>query len=337
MILGGRPGRNRGRINSEHQQYVNVDGVLYPADALNQGIRRSASSSGYGRRSPTQIFISNSSRPRSVHYNIDESDDEWDTHGQPREERRHRPRGRSHGHHEGHDRHPSPIPVPPPMHHPHPPPHDPEIDAKLRKLHELEEKEMEEERRRKYAEEQALKRMAEEEKKRKEEEMKKATIAEYNAKQLEKAAKEKKDKEEAEKEFRERVKTTFGKAGYSDENIERILQREGNGGHEGQKRIVDLTRPTYIKVHRKHLSPDTLDAYGLPWEFDDRDGNYILIKRWIPEHEQDILFEHTRRMREGRLLTNSKITLKKEHGERLLVRKKSPVRRRSISRGWIFT
>lgn len=268
MILGGRPGRNRGRINSDHQQvFLNVDGVLYPADALGQGIRRSASSSGHGRRSPTQIFISNSSRPRSVHYNIEESDDEWDTHGQLKEERRHRQRGRSHGHHEGHDRHPSPIPVPPPTHH-HPP-HDPELDAKLRKLDELEEKEREAERRRKYAEEQALKRMAEEERKRKEEELKKATIAEYNAKQLEKAAKEKKDKEEAEKEFRERVKTTFGKAGYSDENIERILQREGNGGHEGQKKILDLTRPTYIKVHRKHLSPDTLDAYGLPWEFDE--------------------------------------------------------------------
>ena len=29
---------------------------------------------------------------------------------------------------------------------------------------------------------------------------------------------------------------------------------------------LELSRPTYIKVHRKHLSPDTLDAYDLPWE-----------------------------------------------------------------------
>ncbi len=32
---------------------------------------------------------------------------------------------------------------------------------------------------------------------------------------------------------------------------------------------MDLTRPTYIKVHRKHLSPYTLDLYDLPWEWND--------------------------------------------------------------------
>lgn len=52
-----------------------------------------------------------------------------------------------------------------------------------------------------------------------------------------------------------------------------------------------------MKVHRKHLSPDTLDEYNLPWEFDDRDSRYIIIKRWIEEDFQDILFEHTRRLR----------------------------------------
>ena len=33
-----------------------------------------------------------------------------------------------------------------------------------------------------------------------------------------------------------------------------------------------------------------------------RDPAYILIKRWIPESDQDILFEHTRQMREARAL-----------------------------------
>ena len=33
-------------------------------------------------------------------------------------------------------------------------------------------------------------------------------------------------------------------------------------------RIPDLRRPTYLKVHRKHLSPVTLDEYELPWEWD---------------------------------------------------------------------
>jgi hypothetical protein len=31
---------------------------------------------------------------------------------------------------------------------------------------------------------------------------------------------------------------------------------------------LDVKRPTYIKVCRKYLSPDTLDAYNLPWEWD---------------------------------------------------------------------
>ena len=143
------------------------------------------------------------------------------------------------------------------------------MEEKLRKLDELEKKEREEEQKRKFAEAEKLKRIAEEEKKKKEEEMKKAAIKEHTAKQLEKEAKDKKEKEEAEKEFRERVKATFGKAGYSDESIERILEREGKAGQEGPKKIMDLGRPTYIKVHRKHLSPDTLDAYELPWEFDE--------------------------------------------------------------------
>lgn len=32
--------------------------------------------------------------------------------------------------------------------------------------------------------------------------------------------------------------------------------------------VKDKTRPTYIKVHQQHVSPETLDAYELPWEWD---------------------------------------------------------------------
>jgi hypothetical protein len=31
---------------------------------------------------------------------------------------------------------------------------------------------------------------------------------------------------------------------------------------------LDVNRPTYVKINRKYLSPDTLDAYNLPWEWD---------------------------------------------------------------------
>lgn len=35
-----------------------------------------------------------------------------------------------------------------------------------------------------------------------------------------------------------------------------------------RKKELDWSRPTFIKVHRKHLSPETADAYDLPWESD---------------------------------------------------------------------
>ncbi|CAF9934632.1 MAG: hypothetical protein HETSPECPRED_009301 [Heterodermia speciosa] len=164
-------------------------------------------------------------------------------------------------------------------------------------------------------------------------------IEEHNAKVLEEQLKKKQREEEEEKAFNERMRSTLIKAGYSEDVIERTKD----------KKIMDLTRPTYIKVHRKHLSPDTLDYYDLPWEWYEvskaqsnletqakikkRDLNYIVIKRWIPEHDQNILFEHTRSLREGRRLTNAAVEIKKERDKIFLVRKKSPSRRESTSSG----
>lgn len=309
VILAGRPARNRPRQFSEHanRQVVYVpdsNRLLDPtaAAAFGAGLQRSRSATGHGRHSPTQIFINNSQRDdhspvrtprrRSQHVYYYE-DDSWDEDG-----RVHRHGGRRHARSRSRRREsPTPSPV-----------REVEIEKqveleqRLKKLDLLEQKEKEEEHRRKYKQEQVIKaakeaeeRQKEEDMKRraveeynqkykqeqflkaekaaaekkKEEELKKKAIEEYNQKQADKAAKEKIDKEEADKAFRERVKTTFSAAGYSDESIERILEKEGKGKKEGQKKIMDLTRPTYIKVHRKHLSPDTLDVYSLPWEWDE--------------------------------------------------------------------
>lgn len=105
--------------------------------------------------------------------------------------------------------------------------------------------------------------------KKEKEELKKLAIEEYNTKKLEKELEEKKEKDEADKAFNERVRATFGAAGYDDASIEKVLKKEGKSKHgHGDKKIMDLTRPTYIKVNRKHLSPETLDMYDLPWEWD---------------------------------------------------------------------
>ncbi|KAL8649052.1 MAG: hypothetical protein Q9226_005740 [Calogaya cf. arnoldii] len=63
---------------------------------------------------------------------------------------------------------------------------------------------------------------------------------------------------------------------------------------------LELVRPTYIRSHVKHLSPDTLDAYDLPWQWDQGDSDYLIIRTWLNESDQDILFEHTRNLRNSR-------------------------------------
>ncbi len=140
----------------------------------------------------------------------------------------------------------------------------------MKKLEELEEKEREELAREKYAEELLLEDAKKAKKKKEEEAFKKKAIEEYERKQIEEKAKKEKAKKEADEEFRERVKKTFGQAGYNEESIEKILKKGEKGKEHGKEiKIKDLTRPTYIKVHRKHVSPETLDEYNLPWEWDE--------------------------------------------------------------------
>lgn len=279
VVLNGhytRPGRDRGRLNSEHMNrqpvyYQDPNGLLIPAGAAGVG-RAHRSASVSDPRRPAQIVINNEfdahspqPSPRRHHrhsshghdYHYDEySDDSFD-------ERAHSPRRhrRSSRHHRSPSRSPSPF-------------YDLEYERKMKKLEDLEKKEQEEEARERYEEEMILKEAKKAKKKKEEEELKKKAIEEYHIKQLEEKAKKDKEKKEADEEFKKRVKKTFGQAGYDEEDIEKILKRGdkehgGHGGHGKQKQIMDLSRPTYIKVHRKHLSPETLDEYELPWEWDE--------------------------------------------------------------------
>ena len=58
--------------------------------------------------------------------------------------------------------------------------------------------------------------------------------------------------------------------GYSDSRIDQMLRAksEKHSSSNTQEWAIDLSRPTFIKVNRKYLSPDTLDHYRLPWEWD---------------------------------------------------------------------
>jgi hypothetical protein len=58
-------------------------------------------------------------------------------------------------------------------------------------------------------------------------------------------------------------------------------------------------RPTSTRMSRKHLSLETLKQYHIEFEID-TDPDYLLIKRWVPEYEQDFLWNHTRELRQKR-------------------------------------
>lgn len=367
MVFIPRPGQHRGRPNSEHNmnrqsmRYQDAQGMLVPAAAV-APVHRSASA----RRS-TQVVINNdydppspvrarSQRRHSSHGRDYRYDDDYWSDESEHSPRRHRSRrGR---------RTPSRSLSPY---------YDADYERKMKKLEELEEREKEEAAREKYEEERILREARKAKKRKDEEELKRKAIEEYEIKKLEEKAKKDeekaqkdKEKKEQDEEFKKRVKETFEQAGYDEESIEKVLKKGENQGEEGHKNkekiIMDLRKPTFVKVHRKHISPDTLDEHDLPWEWDtvsttcsfgfspwiddswvanilfqQRDLNYILIQQWIPVNDQAILFEHTRKLRERKQLTDTTIELRKERDKLLMVRQKSPGKKRSPVRNWMFT
>jgi hypothetical protein len=175
---------------------------------------------------------------------------------------------------------------------------------KLEKQHEEDEKMMKKELELKRLREE---KKAEEEKKEKKEAEERA-IKEYKAKEAEKAAKEKKEKEEREAEYKKRLEEDLRKSGMDDRQIAVVLKKEKDGS-------ADPNRPTYTRMARRYLSIETLRELRIDYTLDtvrsslltcgaltnaSQDPDYILIKRWVPEYEQDFLWNHTRELREVR-------------------------------------
>lgn len=162
----------------------------------------------------------------------------------------------------------------------------------------------------------------EEEKKRLKKESEEA-VERWKLKEAERIAKEKKEKEEREKEYQHRLEDDLRKAGMDDRQIAVVTKKE---------KAIDPSRPTFTRMSRKHLSIETLNAYKIDYEFD-VDPNYVLIRRWVPEYEQDFLWNHTREIRERRQPVLVAIEGKKKHGdvEFEFVRKKEHKRKPSPS------
>lgn len=78
--------------------------------------------------------------------------------------------------------------------------------------------------------------------------------------------------------------------------------------------------PTYIKVHNKHVELETLQDLKLPWEYDDRDFNYIIIKRWMDQKEQDDMFARSQLLRDERDERDRRERLERPFGSPSLIK-----------------
>ena len=104
----------------------------------------------------------------------------------------------------------------------------------------------------------------------KEKELQKEYVEKWKREEAEKKEKAKREKEEEDKKFEERFKIQFMQAGYTEAQAEAVLQKKKreNEKKHANSMAIDLSRPTWIKVKRKWLLPETLDHYYLPWEWD---------------------------------------------------------------------
>ena len=284
-----RPGQRRGRLASEHvdrhpqMYYQDGNGLLVPAAA--GGLGRMRASSVTAPQRPAQIVINNEfdnhspqgspRRPKryshghDYHYE-DYSDDSFDDRAySPHRHRTHSRRPSRH--------HRSPTRSPSPNNY-----YKYENEGLKARLEDVERrehaKEEEKRARERWEEEQLIEEARRVKKKKDEEAFKKKVIEENKIKEMEERVKEVEAKKKADEEYKKRVRKDMEKAGYDEEEIEKILkgkERAHHGGHGGHghgghgEMVMDLARPTYIRVQRKHLSPETLDIYNLPWDRDE--------------------------------------------------------------------
>ena len=151
---------------------------------------------------------------------------------------------------------------------------DEDMILKLDKLKFLEEQEDAREHEKFLKEELEREKMRElyekEQKAKKEKELQKEYVEKWKREEAEKKEKAKREKEDEDRKFEERFKIQFMQAGYTEAQAEAVLQkkkRENEKKHQNSM-AIDLSRPTWIKIKRKWLLPETLDHYYLPWEWD---------------------------------------------------------------------
>lgn len=202
-------------------------------------------------------------------------------------------------------------------------------------------------------------RLKEEHDKKKADEKEKEIVDRYKQKEREKKEKEEQEKKEFDAKYEERVKLEFLAAGYSQSTIESIIKKKKEKERDNRQ-AIDMARPTFIRVHTKYLSSATLEHFNLPWEYDrvstgkspaghraltneQQDPDFIIIKRYISHELQEDLFDHTKNLKNRKLLEAPKArrhsglgeTILSADGSNLFVVKKKP-RSKSPARGYFI-
>ncbi|KAI9771574.1 MAG: hypothetical protein M1839_002767 [Geoglossum umbratile] len=91
--------------------------------------------------------------------------------------------------------------------------------------------------------------------------------------------------------YKNRVKVALLNRGLPDGQVDEILNDTGD------TMLIDGVRTTYTKMALKWISVRTLKRYDLPYKIDEDDPSTVIVKRWVPEYEQEFLWDHTYKLR----------------------------------------
>ncbi|CAI6035875.1 unnamed protein product, partial [Clonostachys chloroleuca] len=68
----------------------------------------------------------------------------------------------------------------------------------------------------------------------------------------------------------------------------------------GETMVIDGVETTVTRMSKKWVSKRTLNAYEIPWQYDENDSSAIIVKRWVPGYEQAFLWDHSMALRGDR-------------------------------------
>ncbi|KAE8419960.1 hypothetical protein BDV36DRAFT_293611 [Aspergillus pseudocaelatus] len=83
-------------------------------------------------------------------------------------------------------------------------------------------------------------------------------------------------------------------------NTRKLPHHEVDRENEAYFIEPDTDTRTWVRMSKRFIDVETLDAFNLPWEEDKEDSTMVIIKTYLDVDFTEVLFEHTRRSRRMR-------------------------------------